>query len=160
MYCWSNLSITNFSLQHKFPLPFSSTTKNIHDSIDWWLHDCKISSFDTRTGSYGVNKEHQDWHKKFYPVLTRIWTGAFLNVNTYMYSSGRKSWIFCFAQLLLQILVNCQNQGQFWNLLVLRFPKLSLKVKFDKDLAEIIKVKDKWSVPKKCLILYFVFDLD
>ena len=76
------------------------------------------------------------------------------------YSSGRKSWIFCFAQLLLQILVNYQNHGQFWNLLVLRIPKLSLKVKFDKNLAEIFKVKDNWSVSKKCLLLDFVFDLD
>ena len=45
-------------------------------------------------------------------------------------------------------------------MLVLRIPKLSLKVKFDKDLAEIIKVKDKLSVSKKCLLLDFVFDLD
>ena len=77
-----------------------------------------------------------------------------------LHSSSHKSSIFCFAQLLLQILVNYQNQGQFWNLLVLRIPKLSLKVKFDKDLAEIIKVKDNWSVSKKCLILDFVFDHD
>ena len=28
-----------------------------------------------------------------------------------VYSSGRKSMIFCFAQLLQQILVNFQNQG-------------------------------------------------
>ena len=78
----------------------------------------------------------------------------------FQYSSGRKSWIFSFAQLLLQILVNYQNHGQFWSLLVLRIPKLSLKVKFDKDLAEIIKVKDNWSVSKKCLILDLVFDHD
>ena len=80
-------------------------------------------------------------------------------LNSEFYSSGRKSWIFCYAPLFLQILVNYQNQGQFWNLLVLRIPKLSLKVKFDKDLAEIIKVKDNKSILKKCLILNFVFDL-
>ena len=47
---------------------------------------------------------------------------------------------FCFGQLLLQILVNYQSQGQFQNLLVLRIPKLSLKVKFDKDLPELPNV--------------------
>ena len=39
--------------------------------------------------------------------------------------------VFCFAQLLLQILFNYQNQGQFENLLVLRIPKLTLEVNFD-----------------------------
>ena len=34
-----------------------------------------------------------------------------------LYSSGRKSLIFCFAQILR---VNYQDQGQFWNLPVLR----------------------------------------
>ena len=76
------------------------------------------------------------------------------------YSISHKRLIFCFAQLLLQILVNYQNQGQFWNLHVLRIPKLSLKVKFDQDLAEKIKVKDNRSSLKKCLRLDFVFDLD
>ena len=47
----------------------------------------------------------------------------------------------------LQILVKYQNQGQFQNLL-LRFPKLSLEVKFDQDLAEKIKVKDNRLIPK------------
>ena len=51
--------------------------------------------------------------------------------------------MFCFDQLLIQILVNYQNQGQFRNLHVLRIPKLSLEVKFDQDLAEKIKVEDK-----------------
>ena len=65
-----------------------------------------------------------------------------------MYSSGRKSLIFCFAQLLLQILVNYQNKGQCQNLLILRIPKLLLEVKFDQDLAEKIKVKDNRLIPK------------
>ena len=60
------------------------------------------------------------------------------------YSSSHKSWIFCFAQLLLQILVNYQNQGQIWNLLVLTFSKHPLHVQFDQVLAEIFEVKDKW----------------
>ena len=47
----------------------------------------------------------------------------------------------------LQILVKYQNQGQFQNLL-LRFPKMSLEVKFDPDLAEKIKVKDNGLIPK------------
>ena len=45
-------------------------------------------------------------------------------MNTEMkYSSSQKSPIFCFAQLLLQILVTYQNQGQIWNLLLLTFSK-------------------------------------
>ena len=51
-----------------------------------------------------------------------------------IYSSGRKSSIFCFAQLLLQILVN--HQHQFQNLLVLRISKHPLEAEFDEDLAE------------------------
>ena len=57
------------------------------------------------------------------------------------------------------MLVNFQNQGQFWNLRVLRIPKLSLKVKFDQDLAEKIEVQDNRSMSKKCLRLDFVFVL-
>ena len=61
-----------------------------------------------------------------------------------IYSSSHKSWIFCFAQLLLQILVNYQNQGQIWKLLVLTFSKHPLHVQFDQVLAEIFEVKDTW----------------
>ena len=39
-------------------------------------------------------------------------------------------------------MVNFQNQGQIWNLLVLTFSKHPLHVQF--DLAEIFEVKDKW----------------
>ena len=61
------------------------------------------------------------------------------------YSSGNKFVIFCFALLLLQILDNYQNQGQFWNLLVLTISKHPLHVQFDQVLAEIFEVKDEWS---------------
>ena len=57
---------------------------------------------------------------------------------------SQKSPIFCFAQFLLQILDNYQNQGQIWNLLVLTFSKHPLHVQFDQVLAEIFEVKDKW----------------
>ena len=59
-----------------------------------------------------------------------------------MYSSSHNSWIFRFAQLLLQILVNYKNQGQFWNLRVLTFSKHPLHVQFYQVLAEIFEVKD------------------
>ena len=52
------------------------------------------------------------------------------------------------------------SHTQFWNLHVLRIPKLSLKVKFDQDLAEKIEVQDNRSISKKCLRLDFVFVLD
>ena len=61
-----------------------------------------------------------------------------------LYSSGNKFVIFCFALLLLQILDNYQNQGQFWNLLVLTISKHPLHVQFDQVLAEIFEVKDTW----------------
>ena len=61
-----------------------------------------------------------------------------------MYSSGKKSVIFCFALLLPQILVDFQNQGQIWNLLVLTFSKHPLHVQFDQVLPEIFEVKDTW----------------
>ena len=61
-----------------------------------------------------------------------------------IYSTGTKSWIFCFALLLPQILVNFQNQGQIWNLLVLTFSKHPLHVQFDQVLPEIFEVKDTW----------------
>ena len=59
-----------------------------------------------------------------------------------MYSSSHKSSIFCSAQLLLQIFVNYQNQGQIWNLLVMTFSKHPLHVQFDQVLAEIFEVED------------------
>ena len=70
------------------------------------------------------------------PTLTKVarfsqhQLSQFLNfvIPKDIYSRAHKFVIFCFAQLHLQILVDYQNQGQFWNLLVLRIPKLSLKV--------------------------------
>ena len=59
-----------------------------------------------------------------------------------LYSSSHKSSIFCFAQLLLQILDNYQNQ--IWNLLVLTFSKHPLHVQFGQVLAEIFEFKDTW----------------
>ena len=61
-----------------------------------------------------------------------------------LYSSGNKFVILCFAQLLLQILDNYQNQGQFWNLLVLTISKHPLHVQFNQVLSEIFWVKDAW----------------
>ena len=60
----------------------------------------------------------------------------------YIYSTCQKSPIFCFAQLLMQILVNFQNQGQIWNPLVLAFSKHPLDVQFDQVLGEILEIKD------------------
>ena len=71
-------------------------------------------------------------------------TFAFRFMVCLLYSSSHMSSIFCFAQLLLQILVNYQKQGQIWNLLVLTFSKHPLHVQFDQVLAEIFEVKDKW----------------
>ena len=47
----------------------------------------------------------------------------------------------CFGLFLPQILVNFENQWQFWNLHVLRILKHPLKVEFDEELAEILKVE-------------------
>ena len=95
----------------------------------WWnviwamgnrlLHEVKVSGF-------GMVVRFQIW---FLPTV---------------YSTGTKSSMICFALLLLQILVNFQNQGQIWNLLVLTFSKHPLHVQFDQVLAEILEVKDRW----------------
>ena len=66
----------------------------------------------------------------------------FWKIYIWLYSSGNKFIIFCFALLLLQILDNYQNQGQFWNLLVLTISRHPLYVQFDQVLAEIFEVKD------------------
>ena len=77
-------------------------------------------------------------------ICVRLKTMSIWILQFGLYSSSHKSSIFCFAQLLLQILVNYQNQGQIWNLLVLTFSKHPLHVQFDQVLAEIFEVKDKW----------------
>ena len=74
-------------------------------------------------------------------ISTQSWRKYLMYLK---YSSSHNSWIFCFAQLLLQILVNYQNQGQIWNLLVLTFSKHPLHVQFDQVLAEKFEVKDTW----------------
>ena len=49
----------------------------------------------------------------------------------YKYSRDHKFIVFCFALLLPQILDYFQNQGQFWNLLVLTISKHPLLVQFE-----------------------------
>ena len=61
-----------------------------------------------------------------------------------LYSRDHKFVVFCFALLLPQILDYFQNQGQFWNLLVLTISKHPLLVQFDQVLAEIFEVKEIW----------------
>ena len=51
-------------------------------------------------------------------------------------------------QYLRQFFIKSNNQGQFQNQLIFRIPKLSLVVRFDKDLAEILRVKEKASISK------------
>ena len=77
-------------------------------------------------------------------ICVRLKTMSIWILQFGLYSSSHKSSIFCFAQLLLQILVIYQNQGQFWNLQVLTFSNHPLQVQFDQALAEIFEVKDTW----------------
>ena len=51
-------------------------------------------------------------------------------------------------QYLCQFLVKSSQHGQFWNQLVLRIPKPTLALRFDKDLAEILEVEEKASISK------------
>ena len=46
-------------------------------------------------------------------------------------------------QYLCQFLVKSSNQGQFWNLLVLAIQKQFLVARFDNELMELLKVKEK-----------------
>ena len=89
---------------------------------------------------------------RFWSMHKVIWGTH--NVTT-IYSSSHKSWIFCFAPLLIQILVNYQNQGHIWKLLVLTFSKHPLHVQFDQVLAEIFEVKDIWNQS----FIFLIFDL-
>ena len=50
-----------------------------------------------------------------------------------------------FPVFLIEILLKIEFQWQFWILLVLRIPKHPQKVEFDKDLAELLKVKHNTS---------------
>ena len=50
-----------------------------------------------------------------------------------------------FHVLLHEILLKIEFQWQFWILLFLRIPKHPQKVEFDKDLAELLKVKHNTS---------------
>ena len=67
-----------------------------------------------------------------------------ISTFSFLYSSGKKSVVFCFGLLLPQILVDFQNQGQIWNLLVLMFSKHLLHVQFVQVLPEILEAKDTW----------------
>ena len=64
--------------------------------------------------------------KQVFPMISSM--TKLKNHKILAYSTYQKSPIFCFAQLLMQILVNFQNQGHIWNLLVLRFSKHPLHV--------------------------------
>ena len=50
-----------------------------------------------------------------------------------------------FPVFLIEILLKIEFQWQFWILLVLRILKHPQKVEFDKDLAELLKVKHNTS---------------
>ena len=52
-------------------------------------------------------------------------------------------------EYLSQFLIKFKDQGQFWNLLFTRIPKVSLIFKIDKELTEIFKVKGKAQFLKK-----------
>ena len=60
-----------------------------------------------------------------------------------------------FPQFLHQILVKFQNQGQFWNLHVLSFSKLSLILKFDQDLMEKLR-KNRIQLSSLVLTLLYI----
>ena len=85
-----------------------------------------------------------------------------------LYIEQKCSWTFCrhsgksqstqlgpvFPQFLHQILVKFQNQGQFWNLHVLSFSKLSLILKFDQDLMEKLR-KNRIQLSRLVLTLLY-----
>ena len=75
--------------------------------------------------------------KEHKPGVFGAYNGVFISL-VLQYSTSRKSLIFCFALLLLQIVVNFQNQGKIWNLLVITFLIHPLHVQFDQVLAEYL----------------------
>ena len=75
----------------------------------------------------------------FYYVAIQWWQEVRIFCYELLFSTCYEQ-IFCFAQLLLQIIVNYQSQGRFQNLLVLRIPKLTLEVRVDQNLPDLSKI--------------------
>ena len=105
---------------------FSFSAPNVNPyTAYFWGTKTKDSCF----GAPNVNP----YTANFWGTKTKNWSFGAPNANPYtayffryqkwklkflcpkrqpLYSTGTKSWIFCFALLLPQILVNFQNQGQ------------------------------------------------
>ena len=69
-----------------------------------------------------------------------------------IYSTNHFICRLLFHVFLKEILLKIEFQWQFWNLLFLRIPKHPQKVEFDKDLAELLKVKHNTSHKSLCIV--------
>ena len=53
------------------------------------------------------------------------------------------------AHYLSYFFIKFKDQGQIFNLLIMRIQKLSLNIEIDKEITEIFKVKGKAQFPKR-----------
>ena len=83
-------------------------------------------------------------HAKFDEVLVEI----FEVEDSWYFSKNNFVFIFFIVNYLSQFFSKFKDQGQIWNLLVMRILKLSLIVEIDEDLTKISKVKGKAQFPK------------
>ena len=61
-----------------------------------------------------------------------------------------RKWTIAFnLEYLSHFFINFKDQGQFWNLLVMRILKLSLILEIDEESTKIFKVKGKAQFLKK-----------
>ena len=70
-----------------------------------------------------------------------IW--SVLTCMSTTHNSGNKTF------KLSHFFINFKDQGQFWNLLVMRILKLSLMLEIDEEMTKIFKVKGNGPFPKK-----------
>ena len=68
--------------------------------------------------------------------------------------------IFFLLNLLNDIDIKFETQGEFWNPLVMSFPKLSLVTWFDQLWAEKIKSKERWEIWPQLILSKTTHDLE
>ena len=100
-----------------------------------------ISSDFQWTNFQNSKKYHILWTHRTHFSVREFFSGHSLSL---LYSTDHKKCDKMFPCFLYQIMVKLESQWQFWNLLVLRIPKLPQIVEFDEELAELLKVKHTW----------------
>ena len=116
-------------------------------TIVYWVFTESITAPPTRLERAGAGRLVQQWPSCHLspvhgPVLTQ--TLMFKCESSLMNLKNPHFWPVNFKFKIFQWSdFTNKNQGQFWNTLVLRIPKLFLVTRFDKDFTRILRVKEK-----------------